>query len=105
MWYGEIGDDTLDRLILDGVTLQRTVLDLGDAVSAIDSKGERITKLQLYLTLSQLVTVRRQLDDLIDTIGQVVEDQSYLEDRTNERGNQEVPAELRDKPLNPIDFR
>ncbi len=65
-------DDTLERLIFDGHALQRVLAELNDTVGSIEPQSGTPTKLQLRLTLGQLLGVRRDLDQLIGKVGQVV---------------------------------
>lgn len=64
-------DDTLERLIFDGHALQNALTELNHTVSAIDLHSGMLTKLQLRLTLGQLLSARRDLDQVIGKVDQV----------------------------------
>lgn len=64
-------DDTLERLIFDGHALQNALTEMHHTVGAIDLHSGMLTKLQLRLTLGQLLSVRRDLDQVIGKVGQL----------------------------------
>lgn len=69
IFVADRSDDTLERLILDGHALQSVLIELNRTVGSIDPQSGMPTKLQLRLTLGQLLGVRRDLDQLIGRVG------------------------------------
>lgn len=72
MLTADRSDDTLERLIFDGHVLESVLTELDQTVGSIEHHSEAPTKLQVRLTLGQLLGARRELDKLIEKVGQVV---------------------------------
>lgn len=81
MFVADSSDDTLERLIFDGHALQNVLIELNHTVGSIDPQRGIPTRLQLRLTLGQLLGIRRDLDQLIGKVGQAVTAQCAEPDR------------------------